>query len=322
MPDSLEALRLLGVVVDPDLSAPLLGIRFVSPEASVEARFPSSIGRGIRRTALHELLANRAREQGAILLWGRRITGLEGQSVKLDNGTIRARWLIGADGQNSRIRQWAGLNNVRGESLRFSFRRHYRVAPWSEFMEIHWGSGCQLYITPISSQEVCVVLICRDSHYRIDSVLDGFPKVQRHLRGAEYTSQERGALSASRSLRRVTRRSVALVGDASGSVDAITGDGLYLAFRQADALATALSAGRLASYQKSHDQLFERPALMSGMLQLLDRHPWLRRRVLATLEKNPTIFQSMLAMHVSESSHAAFAMDALLPLGWKLLQSR
>ncbi|HWF46828.1 MAG TPA: NAD(P)/FAD-dependent oxidoreductase, partial [Bryobacteraceae bacterium] len=200
MPDSLEALRALGITLDPDSSAPFTGIRFASPDASVQARFPSSVGRGIRRTALHDLLVNRAQDQGAVLLWGRRVTGLEGQLVKLDNETVRARWIIGADGQNSRIRHWSGLDQTRRETHRFGFRRHYRVAPWSEFMEIHWGADCQFYITPISSQEVCVVLNSRDSHYRIDSVLDGFPEVQRHLRGAEYTSQERGALSASRSL--------------------------------------------------------------------------------------------------------------------------
>lgn len=322
MPDSLEALMALGIILDPDSSAPFAGIRFASDKASVRARFPSSVGRGIRRTALHDLLANRAREQGAVLLWGRRVTGLEGQSVKLDGETIRARWIIGADGQNSRIRHWAGLDQKRRESRRFGFRRHYHVAPWSEFMEIHWGAGCQVYITPVSSQEVCIVLISRDSHRRIDSILEGFPEVQRHLRGAEYTSQERGALSPSRSLRRVTRGSVALVGDASGSVDAITGDGLYLAFRQARALAEALSGGCLASYQKSHNHLFLRPALMASMLLLLDRYPWLRHRVLPALEKNPAIFESMLAMQVGVSSHAAFALDAVLPLGWRLLQFR
>jgi len=43
------------------------------------------------------------------------------------------------------------------------------------------------------------------------------------------------------------RGNVALAGDASGSVDAITGEGLCLSFRHALALADALSKGKLLS---------------------------------------------------------------------------
>jgi flavin-dependent dehydrogenase len=48
---------------------------------------------------------------------------------------------------------------------------------------------------------------------------------------------------------------VALVGDASGSVDAITGEGLCLLFQQAVALAAALEAGDLALYQAEHRRI-------------------------------------------------------------------
>ena len=306
-PDSLAALRALGIGFDPDLSAPIAGIRFVGCKASVQASFPSGLGAGVRRTILHRLLATRAEETGVTLLWGRRVTGLSGHSVKLlrnsrktgtgssvppdelassspvwghaavpfalDSETIRSQWIIGADGQGSRIRQWAGLDRKRRESFRFGFRRHYRMPPWSEFVEVHWGGNCQFYVTPIGCREVCVALISRDSHHRIDDVLDGFPELQRRLRGVEFTSQERGAISASRSLHRVTRGPVALIGDASGSVDAITGDGIYLALRQSAALAESLADGCLATYQASHSQFRRGPVLIEQMLLLLDRSP-------------------------------------------------
>ncbi|HEX4808611.1 MAG TPA: NAD(P)/FAD-dependent oxidoreductase [Bryobacteraceae bacterium] len=322
MPDSLQALSQLGIVLDPDASFPFTGIRFANSAGRVQARFPSGVGRGVRRPVLHNVLAERAQETGAVLLWGRRVIGIGSHSVNLDGETIRCQWIIGADGQNSRIRAWAGLDQRRSESRRFGFRRHYRVAPWTDFMEIYWGLDCQLYITPVSPYEVCVALISRHSHHRLDSVLEDFPDVQRRLRGTTYTSQIRGAVSASRSLRRVTRGCVALVGDASGSVDAITGDGLYLAFRQTAALADALAKGSLEGYQKQHNRFFRRPALISRLLLLLDEHPWLRNRVLPALSENPAIFQRMLAMHVGESSHTAFALDAILPLGWQLIQPR
>ena len=41
----------------------------------------------------------------------------------------------------------------------FAIRRHYHVRPWNDFMEIHWGPRIQAYVTPISSEEVCIVVM-------------------------------------------------------------------------------------------------------------------------------------------------------------------
>jgi flavin-dependent dehydrogenase len=49
-------------------------------------------------------------------------------------------------------------------------------------------------------------------------------------------------------LKSVYRGNVALVGDASGSVDAITGEGMAIAFDCARTLARSLKEGGLASY--------------------------------------------------------------------------
>jgi flavin-dependent dehydrogenase len=55
------------------------------------------------------------------------------------------------------------------------------------------------------------------------------------------------------------RERTALAGDASGSVYAITGEGLFLAFRQAEALADAIASGDLAIYQRTHRRIVRRP---------------------------------------------------------------
>ena len=86
---------------------------------------------------------------------------------------MRGRWIIGADGQNSRVRRWAGLDAVRSESFRYGFRRHYRVRPWTDFMEIYWGR--QMYVTPVGGGEACVALITRDPHVRLDAAMPAFP---------------------------------------------------------------------------------------------------------------------------------------------------
>ena len=62
----------------------------------------------------------------------------------------------------------------------------------------------------------------------------------------------RGSVSASVRLRQVTRGRVALVGDASGSVDSINGDGISLALEQSIAPAGALASGDLELYERAH----------------------------------------------------------------------
>ena len=61
---------------------------------------------------------------------------------------------------------------------------------------------------------------------------------------------------------------VALVGDASGSVDAITGEGLSLSFLQAEALAGAMVENDLSMYQRAHKKMARRPTFMARLLLL------------------------------------------------------
>jgi len=128
MPDALAALCQLGIAVRAEDSFPFRGIRFIDSGVSVGASFPAGCGLGVRRTVLHQLMIERAAQAGVDFIWGRRVTGLYGQEVALDSHLVRSRWIIGADGQNSRIRRWAGLDDYRSESRRFGFRRHYHVA--------------------------------------------------------------------------------------------------------------------------------------------------------------------------------------------------
>jgi flavin-dependent dehydrogenase len=237
----------------------------------------------------------------------------------VDGQLVRSRWIIGADGQNSYVRRWANLDDYRSYKRRFGFRRHYRIAPWSDCVEIYWGTGCQFYITPVSPQEVCVVLISSDRHLRLDRALSGFPELMDRLEGAVPTSYERGAISVSSSFTSVVRGRVALIGDASGSVDAITGEGLCLAFQQAIALADALESGNLGAYQAEHRHLMRRPSMMASLMLVLDKLPRIRGRTLRALAANPAIFSTLLASHVGARSPAGCVIRGAVPLGWRML---
>ena len=318
MPDGVIALEKLGVTVPSIEAQPFRGIRFVSGGLSAEAVFPHGFALGVRRTNLHRVMVEHAERAGARFLWQTVVTGIERNGVLAGGGLLGARWIIGADGSGSRVRRWAGLDSHRRKNERYAFRRHYNLAPWSEFMELHWGRRGQLYVTPVGPEQVCVALISRDSKLRMDEALEDFPEAARKLRGAEHGSAERGAVSVTRKLARVTNGSVALMGDASGGVDSITGEGLCLAFKQAELLADSIVAGDLRGYQRGHRALARGPALMADLMLMLEQRHGLRDRVMRSFQREPRLFARMLATHVGAVPMLALAGNGLA-LGWQLL---
>jgi len=298
MPDALEAARFLGISIPPLQGAYFRGIRFLGNGVSAVADFPQGAGWGMRRTALHQLLVEEAERAGVEMLWGTAVTGLEGCCVRLRDNSLQARWIVGADGGQSRVRKWAGLDTPVQAFSRFGSRRHYQIAPWTDYVEVYWGHGFQIYVTPVGSEEVGVALISRDPHIRMEQALLEFPELEARLAKAPVSSRDRGAATASRRLRSVYRRGIALIGDASGSVDAVTGEGICLAFHQARAWADAVEREDLAQYQSAHKKIFQRPRLMSSLLLSLDRWPRFRRRVLTAFAEKPELFARMLATHV------------------------
>jgi 2-polyprenyl-6-methoxyphenol hydroxylase-like FAD-dependent oxidoreductase len=175
-----------------------------------------------------------------------------------------------------------------------------------------------VYVTPVDQSQICVALISRDPALRLDEALRQFPQLSERLRGAQHGSSERGAMTVTRKLARVCSERVALLGDASGSVDAITGEGLCLAFRQACLLANCLSNGDLQGYQAGHRLLSRHPAMMGELMLLLERHDGLRHRAMRAFRKRPNLFARMLAMHVGAASPLDVAGHGLA-LGWSLL---
>ncbi|HZQ51539.1 MAG TPA: FAD-dependent monooxygenase [Bryobacteraceae bacterium] len=314
LPDSLAALQELGIAIPEGSGAPFHGIRFLDAHSCVTADFPNGAGVGIRRTVLHELLFQRAEDLGVAFLWGAKNVRLLPGGVSVNGESVQA-LVVGADGQNSQIRREAGLSRIRSERRRYGFRRHYRIAPWSPYVELYWGARCQLYITPVSAGELCVAMIARDSRLRLDDVLPDFPVVQSRLRTAIPVSRERGALSVTRELHRVYANHVVLSGDAAGSVDAITGEGMSLGFKQALALPQVLASGDFERYQRMQREISQRPRRMASLLLLLERHPHLRSRVFAALARQPQVFASLLAVHVGGSCFARHKTPAHFAAG-------
>ncbi len=319
LPETQAALQELGISLDDREGFPFSGIRFLHRRDQVAAVFPKGKGIGIRRTILHERLVQRAQECGVEFLWNTPIARIFDNCVHTTRGPMQARWIVGADGSGSRVRRWCGLDADQVRSLRHATRRHYFVHPWSKFTQVYWGERAQAYVTPISYEEVCIVVMAASSaDASFDAVLREWPVLRNRLAGAELGGRERGAVTLMHRLRHVVSGNVALVGDASGSVDSITGDGLRLCFRQALELAAALKAGDLQLYETLHGKLASRSTIMARLMLMLANNGSLRERAIRSMAANPELFSRLLAIHVGDSTPAQVVSAGLL-FGWQFL---
>src|SRR6266545_3770064 len=173
MPDGVEALGALGVDLGEVPAVRLEGIRFIDETlealhndelrideadgaGEVYARFPQGAGLGVRRTALHAALIARAERLGARLAWGTRVSSVGQGEAVAGGSTVGCRYVICADGLHSALRQRVGLGPGRVRRRRYGFRSHYRVPPWSQFVEVYWAGCGQIYVTPVGAEEICV----------------------------------------------------------------------------------------------------------------------------------------------------------------------
>lgn len=318
MPDGLARLRALGVELPALRELRLFhGIRYVDGALEVEGRFPAGVaGAGIRRTTLHAALVARAEAVGVDLRWGVKVQGLVDGGVLTGEGRVVARWVVGADGLLSDCRRWAGLETSASSVRRFGVRRHFALAPWTDCVEVHWGPGAEAYVTPVADDEVGVAILWRERKAGFDTLLELFPALAARLQGAAPASKDRGAGPLEQRVATVARGRLALVGDAAGYLDAITGEGLSLASHQAQALAQAIAAGDLGRYRRRHAAIGRLPNFLTRLTLFLEDHPRLRRRVLRAFAADPRLFEQFLAVHVRAAPGRTLLDPRLL---WRLL---
>src|SRR5262249_22019136 len=120
-----------------------------------------------------------------------------------------------------------------------------------------------------------------------------FPELVKKLAGAPFDSSTRGLGPMRQSAASVVGHQFALLGDAAGYLDAITGEGISLAFDMAEALVNALPDG-LSAYERVFHRAYRRYAFSSGAVLALARRPRLRRVAISGLARVPGLFTRIL----------------------------
>ncbi len=301
MPSGVLHLQKLGITLSHQDASPITGICYVQEDGTrAIGKLPAPGGLGVRRLALSHALADRAVLAG-VTLRRAEVCGFGDGRVQLTDGSIGASFVIAADGLHSPTRHRLKLGDAAQGPRRFGLRRHYRRAPWSSYVEVHFADGVEAYVTPVGTERIGVAFLFeadRFAHVGFDTFLLRFPALAEKIGDAPFDSSARGLGPLRQSAQQITGVDFALLGDAAGYLDAITGEGISLAFDAAEHLAAALPATprSLRLYTRAFHRAYRRYAFSAGSVLALARRPRLRRWAIALLARVPFLFTLILRL--------------------------
>ena len=252
--DALPIIEALGL----DLAdAPAIqGCRVVGRHRSIEFEFPVA-ARGISRLRLDALLFDYAVRCGAQPRTETTITSL---------ADIQATTIVGAWGRWGRLDAQLDRSFVRDRSHRnFGFKRHYR-GPQSDIIELYSFDRGYLGVSAIENGETNICGLVHQSRLAghkgkwetfVESIRDEEAPLDSMY--ARYAPAQENFLTSEPVIFRArspVENNVVMIGDASGIVDPLTGNGMAMAMQSALLAAPFILSGDLDGYRRAHHDFF------------------------------------------------------------------
>ena len=294
MPHTVAHLDRLGVTAH---GRELGGITYIDGDRRVDAAFRSGSGRGVRRTVLHSALWSAAEAAGVKLVHGE-LGEITQDADSVYAGGFQARYLAAADGLHSPIRKALGLSAPSAGPRRWGIRRHYQIAPWTDSVEVHWShadagsGGAEAYVTPVADD--CVgIAILGSTRGGFDRHFESFGELRDRVAG-HACGQDRAAGPLRQKVRARTAGRVLLVGDAAGYIDALTGEGMGLAFGAAEQLVDSIVRDRPQDYDGQWRKLTRRYRILTATLLHATAHRRLRASVVPAAQMLPGVFTGLV----------------------------
>jgi flavin-dependent dehydrogenase len=318
MPAGVAVLQRLGL--DAAIGgAPFAGVRYHGFGLQIGAAFPdASQGRGQRRLRLDAALFEAARTtpgvdtcQGAavdgLLFSGDRVAG-----VTAGGQSVRARLVVAADGPRSLVRRQAGLDGRARRSPRLGLRAHFRLAagkPVPPLVEVFVAAGREIYVTPLPDGQVAVAALTAEHDGNARALFPRWtaehPALAALLEGAEQITELAGQMPLESRARAGVRPGLALIGDAAGFIDPVTGSGMAQALVSAELLATQVARApgvldaaweRLEEFDRRRRLLLRDGALLTRVVLALASRPALARPTLRLMHARPSLYQHLVAV--------------------------
>ncbi|MDH6244454.1 NAD(P)/FAD-dependent oxidoreductase [Mycobacterium sp. OTB74] len=285
MPHAVALLGSLGV--EPP-GKPFHGITYIDGRHRVTGRFRAGAGRGVRRTALHAGLLDAATAAGVRIEHGD-VGPVSQDETSVHCNGFQARYLAAADGLHSPIRAALGLARPARGPRRWGIRRHHSVTPWSDCVEVYWSDDTEAYVTPVADDCVGIAILTSQKG-GFDDHFSAFPALRERVHGHAH-GPDRAAGPLRQRVRNRTAGRVLLVGDAAGYVDALTGEGLGIAFGASRLLVDCVAEGRPEDYDRRWRRMSRRYRLLTAAALQATATRSVRTRLVPVAARCPALFR-------------------------------
>lgn len=299
----------------------LRGMVMVAPNLQrLETFFPQGEnlpdhGLALMRPQLDNTLLDLARAAGVQVCMGARPTSIERRSggwcATLPNGErLEARLLVGADGRKSSTARLLSLTLPvkRSRAAVHIDRPTLMSAPPLGQMHV-FDDGAYAGLNPIAPGLMNVSMVCDPEALRAVPVVEF---INEHIARSPHLSALVEPLPAdarpgvtfptNARVRSAATHDAALVGDASGYIDPLTGEGIYAALWTAEALVNSASQGwsdlpaALARYARHRAQRQRSKAVLCELFQYVIRRPALANSILGLLSRRQAVADSFIGI--------------------------
>jgi flavin-dependent dehydrogenase len=313
------------------------------------ARAPFDHGWAVRREVFDDVLLRAALGTGGVELFeGARATGVlredhgavAGLAARRPDGEVlelRAPLTIGADGLRSRVTHALGVGRPVPWLDKLALTTRFADVAWGDQAEVHFFDGGYCACTAVDGGLVSLNVVLDRAAYvraglRRDAALEAWlarvPVLAERLARGRRVDPVRGIGPLAHRTVRQTFDGAALVGDACGYVDPVTGEGIFFALKGAELLAecatVALHRRRvdraaLEEYARGRAREIAPRAAFAALLQRGLRHPRLVHRALGLLQARPELADLLVSV---TGDYAPLRELARPRVWWSVLRRR
>jgi geranylgeranyl reductase family protein len=294
------------------------GMRLVSPSGKiVNSKFPANStngGRAIQRDIFDSSILQAAKVAGCDLFLGEKIDRFQSDgtlwTIQRKEKSLRARFLVGADGRQSIVAKKMGVE-IPQNPHRVALHAYLPIQG-AKCGEMHiLEDGAYIGINPTGDNELNVSLVCDSKHLKAKSPLEVFqywvsrsrdlsPRLLKALSGSEIFVTS----PITHIVKSVSGNRWALIGDAAGFLDPLTGEGIFQALISAECFANAFLAERkealfpqiVPSYEKFRKSIFWQKRLLNQSFQLVIRSSFLSNSIATLLQMNQKIADTFIGI--------------------------